>query len=86
MPEFHLKVFVHVREAALLRMLIKDRKEVIQSLQGQTGLNILKNDDSSGGKFMKKQYLRVFVEKAPFSSDTHSKSNPEQPGVLGNDH
>lgn len=32
----------------------------------QTGHNILKNDDSSIGKYVKKQYLCVFVEKTPF--------------------
>lgn len=47
-------------------MYIKDRKEVIQSLQRQMGHNILENDESRIGKYVKKQYLRVFVEKAPF--------------------
>lgn len=60
------KAFVFVCEWAEILMYIKDRKEVIQSLQRQMGHNILENDESRIGKYVKKQYLRVFVEKAPF--------------------
>lgn len=41
----------------------KNREEVMQSLQGQTGLYILKDDDSRIGKFMKKQYILVCLSK-----------------------
>lgn len=65
----------------------QNREEVMQSPQGQTGLYILKDDDSRIGKFMKKQYILVCLSKElPVQWHTHSKSNPEQPGVLGNDH
>lgn len=35
----------------------------MQSLQGQTGLYILEDDDSRIGKFMKKQYILVCLSK-----------------------